>query len=350
MSPCGGECRVGRTLPRGGPSSPAHAGAGARRRSSAPPASPNCHQQTIDVGRSAAAARCPTERRTGASRSSRTPQVDLACPSLSTASRSAKRAMPISPLNAVCLYGMLSHTNEVAPAAARPSRARARNWRHKGKRAPFSADRSAPLGATTDLGRERNQAQSAATILGRHGCRRVAASVVLVARCRAVARRRQRPRRRPARGADPRRRQHRPIATNKRSTSAAARRPPAAPQSAAQARRAARAPRRSISHAHRSPRPRAPQSERCHKPPQRSCLNRGAVAHHRLARAAAFARKRNIAKKFFTGSPDPQGMKLDKLGTASALRSAAQHKICSRAWPTLAFAAELTPIPIAVSL
>ena len=58
----------------------------------------------------------------------------------------------------------------------------------------------------------------------------------------------------------------------------------------------------------------------------------------------------NFSKKFFTGSPDPQGMKLDKLGTASALRSAAQHKICSRAWPTLAFAAELTPIPIAVSL
>jgi hypothetical protein len=36
------------------------------------------------------------------------------------------------------------------------------------------------------------------------------------------------------------------IATNKRSTSAAARRPPTAAQSAAQARRAARAPRRSI--------------------------------------------------------------------------------------------------------
>ena len=125
MSPCGGECRVGRTLLRGGPSSPAHAGAGARRRSSAPPASPVRHQQTI--------------------------------------------------------------------------------------------------------------------------------------------------------------------ATNKRSTSAAARRPPAAPQSAAQAAGAARAPRRSISHAHRSPRPRAPQSERCHKPPQRSCLNRGAVAHHPLARAASAA-------------------------------------------------------------
>ena len=61
MSPCGGECRVGRTLPRGGPSSPAP-----RRRSAAPPASPDRHQQTIDVGRRAAAAHCRTERRTGA--------------------------------------------------------------------------------------------------------------------------------------------------------------------------------------------------------------------------------------------------------------------------------------------
>ncbi len=63
-------------------------------RLSAPPTSPDCHQQTIDVGRRASAARCPTERRTSASRSWRTPQVDLACPSLSTASRCAKRAMP----------------------------------------------------------------------------------------------------------------------------------------------------------------------------------------------------------------------------------------------------------------
>ena len=47
----------------------------------------------------------------------------------------------------------------------------------------------------------------------------------------------------PARGADPRRRQHRPIATNKPSTSAAARRPPIATPSAAQAAGAARAPR-----------------------------------------------------------------------------------------------------------
>ena len=58
----------------------------------------------------------------------------------------------------------------------------------------------------------------------------------------------------PARGADPRRRQHRPIATNKPSTSAAARRPPIATHSAAQAAGAGRAPRRSISHAHRCPR------------------------------------------------------------------------------------------------
>ena len=86
------------------------------------------------------------------------------------------------------------------------------------------------------------------------------------------------------------------FATNKRSTSAAARRPPAAPQSAAQAAGAARAPRRSISHAHRSPRPRAGQSERCHKPPQRSCLNRGAVAHHPLARAASAAPSRARAR------------------------------------------------------
>ena len=86
------------------------------------------------------------------------------------------------------------------------------------------------------------------------------------------------------------------IATNKRSTSAAAQRPPAAPQSAAQAAGAARATRRSISHAHRSPQARAGQSERCHKPPQRSCLNRGAVAHHPLARAASAALARAHAR------------------------------------------------------
>ena len=74
MSPCGGECRVGRTLLRGGPSSPAR-GADPRR------------QQTSAVGCRAAADHCHTQRRTGGWRSSRTPQVDLACSSLSTALR-----------------------------------------------------------------------------------------------------------------------------------------------------------------------------------------------------------------------------------------------------------------------
>ena len=125
---------------------------------------------------------------------------------------------------------------------------------------------------------------------------------LLVARCRAVARRRRRTpaparRRFAAPPASPVRHQQ-PFATNKRSTSAAARRPPAAVQSAAQAAGAARAPRRSISHAHRSPQARAGQSERCHKPPQRSCLNRGAVAHHPLARAASAAPSRARARDF----------------------------------------------------
>ena len=93
-------------------------------------------------------------------------------------------------------------------------------------------------------------------------------------------------------------RHQQPFATNNRSTSAAARRPPAALQSAAQAAGAARAPRRSISHAHRSPQARAGQSERCHKPPQRSCLNRGAVAHHPLARAASAAPSRARARNW----------------------------------------------------
>ncbi len=114
----GGEWRVGRPLLRSGPARnksktkwakrrPAGA-AGRDRRSARRRAAPilgaasiarspptnDRHQQTIDVGRRAAAARCPSQRRTGGRRSSRTPQVDLACSSLSTASRCAKRAMP----------------------------------------------------------------------------------------------------------------------------------------------------------------------------------------------------------------------------------------------------------------
>ena len=110
--------------------------------------------------------------------------------------------------------------------------------------------------------------------------------------------------RRRRRGADSRHRQHRPFATNNRSPPTNdRRRPPRGGrplplQSAAQAAGAARAPRRSISHAHRSPQARAGQSERCHKPPQRSCLNRGAVAHHPLARAASAAPSRARARRF----------------------------------------------------
>jgi hypothetical protein len=112
----GGECRVGRSRCRADVavwrrvSCWSHAAARARRRRRTPaparrrirgpagiarsPPTNDRHQQTIDVGRRAAAARCPSERHTGGWRSSRTPQVDLACSSLSTGSRRSKRAMP----------------------------------------------------------------------------------------------------------------------------------------------------------------------------------------------------------------------------------------------------------------
>ena len=51
------------------------------------------HQQTIDAGRRRPSP-LPQERRTSCWRRSSTPQVDLACSSLSTGSRSAQRAMP----------------------------------------------------------------------------------------------------------------------------------------------------------------------------------------------------------------------------------------------------------------
>jgi hypothetical protein len=87
--------RVGRIAQRAStPYLAALARAAGAAAAAAATSSPDRHQQTIDVGRRAAAAHCRTERRTGASRSSRTLQVDLVCPSLSTASRSAKRAMP----------------------------------------------------------------------------------------------------------------------------------------------------------------------------------------------------------------------------------------------------------------
>ena len=170
MSPCGGECRVGRsrcradvavwrrvscwslTLPRGcrrvaasvvlvarcraGPSSPAHAGAGAapiRGTASiarSPPTNDR-HQQTIDVGRRAAAAHCRTERRTGASRSSRTPQVDLACSSLSTGSRRQSERCHVSAVAS----GLLAKTPYLA-ALARRRRPHHRIRRRGGRTSP----------------------------------------------------------------------------------------------------------------------------------------------------------------------------------------------------------------------
>ena len=230
-----------------------------------------------------------------------------------------KASDAISPLNAVVEPGCCRTPPPSSRRQRRAPRARARGiGAIKVNAAPFLLVVQCRKAPRRIRGRERNQAQSAATIQGRHrcrrvaasggewrvgrpllrsgrrGCRRVAASGVLVARCCAVARRGINLKRNGRSAAQPalrvatdvahagaRRRFSAPpaspvrhqqtIATNKRSTSAAARRPPAAPQSAAQAAGAARAPRRSISHAHRSPRPRAAQSERCHKPPQRSC-------------------------------------------------------------------------------
>ena len=130
-------------------------------------------------------------------------------------------------------------------------------------RCPFTADLSAPCFGEHPVAEPRGAAGgrssriSSASMSPCGGECRVGRS-----RCRAVARRRRRTpaparRRSAAPPASPVRHQQ-TIATNKRSTSAAARRPPAAAQSAAQASRGARAPRRSISYAHRSPQPRAP--------------------------------------------------------------------------------------------
>ena len=230
-----------------------------------------------------------------------------------------KASDAISPLNAVVEPGCCRTPPPSSRRQRRAPRARARGiGAIKVNAAPFPLVVQCRKAPRRIRGRERNQAQSAATIQGRHRCRRVAASggewrvgrpllrsgpartspcggewrigrpllrsgparnksktkwakrrpAGAAGRDRRSARRRAAPNLAPP--ASPVRHQQ-TIATNKRSTSAAARRPPAAPQSAAQAAGAARAPRRSISHAHRSPRPRAAQSERCHKPPQRSC-------------------------------------------------------------------------------
>ena len=98
------------------------------------------------------------------------------------------------------------------PAPAIISASRARVGERYGATREFSADPSVPPGATTVSGRERDRAQSAVTIPERHGCRWVAASVVLVAPRRVAT---------IIAGAAPNPRR-RPIATNKPSTPAAA--------------------------------------------------------------------------------------------------------------------------------
>jgi hypothetical protein len=84
MSSGDGECRVGGAAAR----YDHHRRRGAE---SSPPS--DRHQQIIDAG-CRRPVHCHTQRRTSCWRRSSTPQVDLACSSLSTGSPSAQRAMP----------------------------------------------------------------------------------------------------------------------------------------------------------------------------------------------------------------------------------------------------------------
>ena len=117
-----------------------------RRQRAAPPASPDCHQQTIDVGRRAAAARCRTERRTGASRSLRTPhrsRMPIALHGL--ALRKASDA--ISPLNAVVEPGCCRTPPAAAAAAAFAATARAPAFKLKRSGAGGQQPRRAASGS-----------------------------------------------------------------------------------------------------------------------------------------------------------------------------------------------------------
>jgi hypothetical protein len=138
---------------------------------------------------------------------------------------------------------------------------------------PNSADRSVPRVQTPIRGTKKPKYSPQAIIRRRHRCRRLASSVVLIVR-------RHQLRAAPIVGAVT----IRAIVTNKPSTSVAARRPPPAPQSAAQAAGAAHAVCGSISHAHRCPR--APQSERGHRrSPSTKLFDLIAVARNPLPRA-----------------------------------------------------------------
>ena len=173
----------------------------------------------------------------------------------------------------------VARTAPPAPAIISASRTRVES--NKGERGEFSADPSVPPDATTVSGRERDRAQSAVTIPERHGCRGVAASVVLVAPRRLgtiIA------------GAAPNPRRH-PISC---------RRPSIATHSAAQAAGAGRAPRRSISHlvavhglavrsasdAIRAPLTELLKPDGCRAPPRSSHRAAGARHHQRLAHAS----------------------------------------------------------------
>ena len=175
------------------------------------------------------------------------------------------------------------------PAPAIISASRARVGERDGERGQFSADPSVPPDATTVSGRERDRAQSAVTIPERHGCRWVAASVVLVAPRRVgtiIA------------GAAPNPRRH-PIGTNKPSTSAAGDRP--LPHTAphkllAQVEHPAGRSRmlvavhglavRSASDAIRAPLTELLKPDGCRAPPRSSHRAAGARHHQRLARAS----------------------------------------------------------------
>ena len=123
----------------------------------------------------------------------------------------------------------------------------------------------------------------------------------------------------PARGADPRRRQHRPIATNKPSTSAAAQRPPIATHSAAQAAGAGRAPRRSISHAHRCPR-------RCAAASRSSNINTLIFPRKRISQ------KRNRRRRPAGGASGSAGSRVAPLPTSMGRRAPRAHEDSARVW------------------
>ncbi len=174
------------------------------------------------------------------------------------------------------------------PAPAIISASRARVGEQIWLTREFSADPSVPPDATTVSGRERDRAQSAVTIPERHGCRWVAASVVLVAPRRVTT---------IIAGAAPQ--SSPPIGTNKPSTSAASHHP--LPHTAphkllAQVEHPAGRSRmlvavhglavRSASDAIRAPLTELLKPDGCRAPPRSSHRAAGARHHQRLARAS----------------------------------------------------------------